>query len=442
VAELREDIVVVGGGAIGVCCAEALARTGRSVLLLERGELGAGSSRGNAGLLTTSSAAPEAAPGVMRQATRWMLDRDGPFRFRPRLDAKLASWLWRFRAHCTPAAAAAATSFLRELVLQDIRLVEAQAGESSHDFSLRTNGLIAVFDSEQGLTEGLAGAAALGELGVPSEALGRDRLLQLEPRVTERIVGGILYPEDAHLDPLEYVRAVAGMAERRGARIREHTPVVRLQGTHGVEVVETDAATIRPELVVLAGGAWTPSLLPSGSRRLLVEPGKGFSVTYDAGATVFERPLRLGEIRTIVRSVGDSVRVTSKLDLVGLDEGISERRGRSGVTRSARYVDLPPGDAAAPVWTGLRPLAPDGLPYVGRLPAAPNVVVASGHGHLGISLAAVTGEAVAAIVSHGEAPFDLERVRPERFASRRHAKACGKIHSHTRRRDGAVNKSV
>src|SRR5262245_1627896 len=122
-----EDVVVVGGGAIGVCCAEALARAGRSVLLLERAELGAGSSRGNAGLLTTSSAAPEAAPGVMRQATRWLLDRDGPFRFRPRLDRALAAWLWQFRAHCTKPAAAAATAFLRDLVLENTRLVAAQA---------------------------------------------------------------------------------------------------------------------------------------------------------------------------------------------------------------------------------------------------------------------------------------------------------------------------
>jgi D-amino-acid dehydrogenase len=261
----------------------------------------------------------------------------------------------------------------------------------------------------------MAGAAALGELGVPSEALDRDRLLRLEPRVTERIAGGILYPEDAHLDPLAYVRAVANLAERRGARIREHAPVSRLRGAHRVEAVETGAATIRPELVVLAAGAWTPSLLPSGSRGLLVEPGKGFSVTYDAGSTVFERPLRLGEIRTIVRSVGGAVRVTSKLDLVGLDEHIRERRGRSGVTRASRYVELPPGGAAAPVWSGLRPLAPDGLPYIGRLSAVPNVVVATGHGHLGISLAAVTGEAVAGIVSDGDAPFDLECVRPDRF---------------------------
>jgi D-amino-acid dehydrogenase len=413
--ERSEDVVVIGGGAIGVCCAEALARAGRSVLLVERGELCSGSSWGNAGLLTTSSAAPEAAPGVVRQAARWMLDRDGPFRFRPRPDRQLAAWMWRFRASCNAASAADTTAFLVDLVRRNTRLVSRQAEQASRDFRLQTNGLLGLHDTEEGLEEAVAGAEALRAFGIPSEPLDRERLLGLEPRVTPRIAGGILYPEDAHLDPGEYVRAVAELAEARGARIAEHSPVRRLHGAHRVEAVETAAGTIRPELVVLAAGAWTPRLLAGEPRRLLVEPGRGFSLTYDVGATVFERPLRLGEIRTIVRSVGNSVRVTSKLDLVGLDEGPSERRARSGVSRASRYVELPAGVERAPAWSGLRPLAPDGLPYIGRTDAASNVIAATGHGHLGISLAAITGEAVAGIASGDGAPFDLARVRPDRF---------------------------
>ena len=148
---------------------------------------------------------------------------------------------------------------------------------------------------------------------------------------------------------------------------------------------------------------------------LLVEAGRGFSLTCDAGSAVFERPLRLGEIRTIVRSVGDKVRVTSKIDLVGLDEGDGRAEGQGGCRRAEQYVELPTGVEKAPAWAGLRPLAPDGLPYMGQTPAASNVIVATGHGHLGISLAAVTGEAIAGIASGDGAPFDLERVRPDRF---------------------------
>src|SRR5262245_58674939 len=155
----REDVVVVGGGAVGVCCAYALARAGRTVRLLERRRLCAGASWGNAGLVTTSSCEPEAAPGVIGVATRWMLQADGPFRLRPRLDREFARWLWRFRGNCTAEAAARASAYLRDRVRENAVLVDGIAHESPHDFGWRRNGLITLYLTEKGMAEGVAGAA-------------------------------------------------------------------------------------------------------------------------------------------------------------------------------------------------------------------------------------------------------------------------------------------
>jgi D-amino-acid dehydrogenase len=167
--------------------------------------------------------------------------------------------------------------------------------------------------------------------------------------------------------------------------------------------------------VVLAGGAWSRPLGAAVGVDLPIEPGKGFSLTYPVGGDVFKRPLRLAEVRTVVSSMGTSVRVTSKLDLVGLDARVRERRVRPSGAHAARYVGLPSGVEGARAWAGLRPLTPDGLPLLGRSRKIDNLVVATGHGHLGISLAAVTGDAVAGIVSGDGAAFDLGPVRPERF---------------------------
>jgi D-amino-acid dehydrogenase len=413
--ETREDVVVVGGGAVGVCCAYALAKAGRSVLLLERGEVCSGSSWGNSGLLTTSACAPEAAPGVMAQAARWMLDRDGPIRMRPRLDPRFLRWIWRFRNYCTADAARRGTTFLRDRVRENIRLVEDMARETTHDFALRKNGLLVLFTTEQGLAEGLDDGGALADLGIPSAVLDPAGVRELEPAVTGAVVGAVRYPEDAHLDPGEFVSAAAGLARSHGARIEERRPVLRFHGSHRVEAIEIADAMIRPQLVVLASGAWAPVLAKGVGVSMLIEPGKGFSVTYDAGSEVFARPLRLWEIRTVVSSMRANVRVTSKLDLVGLDTRVHERRARASATRAARYVGLPPGVDHAKAWAGLRPLTPDGLPLIGRSRTVDNLVLATGHGHLGISLGLITGQTVARIAAGDGPAFDPEPVRPERF---------------------------
>jgi D-amino-acid dehydrogenase len=411
----REDAVVIGGGAVGVCCAHALARAGRSVLLLEGDELCAGSSWGNSGLVTTSACAPEAAPGIIAQAARWMLDRNGPFRFRPRPDPGLLRWLLRFRRYCTAVAAHRSTLFLRDRIRENLHLVQALARESPRDFAFRSNGLLVLYATEAGIAEGRASAAALAEIGIPSQELDARAVAEREPSVTDAVVGGILYPEDAHMDPGEFVAATADLARRYGARIVEGEPALRLHGSRRVETIETSARLIRPELVVLANGAWAGRLARSIGLRLLIEPAKGFSLTYPADSEIFARPLRLWEARTVVSSMASNVRVTSKLDLVGLDTRVRERRARRSAADAARYVFLPPGVEQARTWAGLRPLTPDGLPLIGRSPNVDNLVVAAGHGHLGISLGAVTGEAVAAIATGDGPGFDLVPVRPDRF---------------------------
>ena len=216
--------------------------------------------------------APEAAPGVMGQAARWMLDANGNLRIRPRLDAGFARWLWRFRANCTSDAARAGTSYLRDRVRENIE------GRRRDRPGERTRLRLAAERADGAvrlgcrLRSGQGGRGSAARAGIPSVELDVAGVAREEPGVSGSVVGGVLYPEDAHLDPGEFVTVVGELARSHGARIDEGMPVARMRGAHRVESIETPAGAIRPETVVLASGAWAPQLARGLQLPLLSSP--------------------------------------------------------------------------------------------------------------------------------------------------------------------------
>lgn len=410
----REDVLVIGGGAVGVCCALELARSGRRVRLIERGELCAGCSAGNAGLVPTSSCAPLAEPGVMGQSLRWMLDPDGAFRFKLRADLRFARWLWLFRSFCEAGTWRRNLIYTRDLMRASRAIFEQLSAES--DFGFRKKGVLVLYCSEEALQKGVTAARVLGEMDIRSDLLNREAVVKREPRATTEVVGGIHFPEDAHLDPSRFVNEVGRLAERAGVHIQTHTDVLALQADGGkVSVVETTSGNFKPELVVLAAGAWSPQLAGRLRLPLLIEPAKGYSLTLAGAAGNSEIPVRLSTAKTIVTPMSGSLRLTSKLDLVGLDLDLDERRLDSIPRRVRDYLDLQGDFGKAKPWCGLRPLTPDGLPIIGRHPSAENLVLATGHGHLGLALSPITGRLVAQIAAGEHPSFDIEPMRPDRF---------------------------
>jgi D-amino-acid dehydrogenase len=249
---MKSEVVVVGGGAIGVCVAYELARRGAEVTLLERGEeLASGASSGNAGLLCPSHSAPIANPDSVRNGLRWMLKPDSPFYLRPR--PSVAPWLVRFVKASTAARAAEGTRIIRELSVASLELHAELAGEGlSAGFERR--GILNVYETETGFASGRRHAAATG-LG--AEVLGRDETRKLEPAVGERIAGGVYFPDEAHCDPLSFVYAIGRAARAAGAKIETGVEVSALRRSNGGLAVDTSRGTIQAGTVVLAAGAWT-----------------------------------------------------------------------------------------------------------------------------------------------------------------------------------------
>lgn len=411
-----DTVLVIGGGVVGVSTAYCLAARGRQVVLVEKGEICSGASYGNAGLLLPSHAVPLAAPGVLGKGLRWMLDPESPFYIRPRLDPELASWLWRFTRCCTRAHVRRAIPVLRDLHRASLALYQEWVGREGIACGLEQRGLMILYTTPGALAAGRREAELLGEFGVEYQVLDGAGARAMEPGIADAVIGGVYYPEDAHVTPGAFVAGLAAAASARGVEIRTQTEVLSLDAVGDrVATVRTTRGDFRPAEVVLAGGAWSPALGRDLRLRLPIQPAKGYTVTLRRPATCPAVPFLLNEARVGATPMGDTLRLAGTLELSGLELGIHRRRV-DAILRGARsYLRGLEEAEVIEIWRGLRPCTPDGLPILGRPAGWQNVTVAAGHCTIGQSLGPISGELAAQLVC-GEVPAaDIGPLAPGRF---------------------------
>jgi D-amino-acid dehydrogenase len=405
------DVVVVGAGVIGAASAHELAGAGARVIVLERNRgWGEGCSWGNAGLIVPSHSRPIAAPEALRAGLGWMLRPDSPFGLR--LRPSLAPWLLRFARASTARRAAAGEALQRELAVESLALLrELAAGGIDAGFAER--GCLTVHTSEGGAEHAAAEAASETGRALGARLLSAAEARELEPALTGAVHAGVLFPHEGQLDPVRFVRSLGAAARERGAELRDGTEVVGLRAGPGGVRVETTHGALTAGHVVLAAGAWSGRLAAACGVRLPLQGGKGYAVEWEPGAAPVRIPLYMHDQRCVANPMGDRLRMTGGLLLDGLDERYDPRR--VAAIRAAAATVL--GVQAEPrlTWRGLRPCTPDGLPVIGVHGRAPRVMVATGHGMLGVTLAPLTGRLVAGLVAGRAEHPALARLSPERF---------------------------
>jgi D-amino-acid dehydrogenase len=402
------DVVVVGGGIIGACAALEVARGGASVEVIERGGgWGEGCSWGNAGLLVPSHARPIAAPESLRAGIGWMVKPDSPFGLK--LKPSLAPWLARYLRASTSKRAHDGEALQRELCVESIARFRELADEGI-DGGFDEPGCLTVHTSDG--AEGHAAAEAASETGrtLGARVLTGDEARDLEPALSERVRAAVLFPGEARCDPVRLSAAVGAAAAGSGVRLRTGVEAyaVDADGT-----VETTHGTVRAGTVVVAAGAWSGRLARTAGVRLPLQGGKGYAAEWDPASAPVRMPLYLHDHRVVANPMGDRTRMTGGLLLDGLDESFDQRRVRAIATAAEEVL----GVRARPrlTWRGLRPCTPDGLPVIGAHSRAPNVIFATGHGMLGVTLGPLTGRLVASIAGGAARHPALARLSPERF---------------------------
>jgi D-amino-acid dehydrogenase len=277
-----------------------------------------------------------------------------------------------------------------------------------------------LFATQKGFAEGRQSATILAEYGIASETWSRDEVLEREPSIAPDIAGGVYYTDDAQICPADFVGSLAKISQAHGANILESTRVCSISVSKGeIAAVHTTQGDFRPGSVVLAAGAESSTLARDLNIDLPIEAGKGYSFSVTTSTVRPSRPLLLSEAKVAVTPFRDKVRFAGTLALSGLDYSIDASKLNSIRENSSPYFrSTLPAQVEEP-WTGLRPCTPDGLPIISPVPGVRNLVVASGHGMLGISLGPITGKLATQLACNEPPDINLSALAISRFSPRR-----------------------
>lgn len=410
------DVLVIGGGVIGVCTAYYAAMAGRRVTLVERGEICSGCSWGNAGWIVPSHCIPLAAPGALRKALKWIWSSRSPFSIRPRLDWGLIRWLISFAAACNEQRVHASIPILRDLTFASLDLYRELYSLEGMSGGYHEDGSLMLFATKGGLAEGRLDAEMLADGGVQSEEWSLDEVLQREPSIALDMAGGIFYPDDAHLSPADFVDCLARTCQRQGVEIVRSANVTGFNRENGrICDVCTTQGDFRAGSVVLAAGCESSTIARSLGINLPIQAGKGYSFSFPSSVVCPSRPLLLSEVKVAVTPFGNRVRFAGTLELAGLDYSVNQKRLNTIRESSSEYFVQELPSIMEEQWCGLRPCTPDGLPVISLVSEIQNLIVATGHAMLGISLGPITGKLAARLACHEQLDFDLSSLSIGRF---------------------------
>ena len=405
-------MIVVGAGIVGLSVAYFCAKRGASVTVLEARTAGAGASSGNAGWLTPSLPGPIPSPGALRYAVRSLARRDASVVVKPTLSPARLAWLLSFARNCSHRRYAHG---LRSTALLALGAFDAydELVADGLKFDMQPGPITFAFSDLRHAREFAGGLDPLKELGyeIP-EVMGGSVLRAAEPALSNEVEGGLCLEGTRFVNPSQLVSALASELRSLGGELREVTPVDTLFAGHGrlagVRIGDEEAV---PDAVVLCAGSWTGQLAASAGARLPIQGGKGYSVSV-AVSPQPRGPIALGEPHIACTPFGDRLRLAGGIEVGTIDGRVDQAALNAIIAAASKFLPgLDPGDTTEH-WSGLRPLAPSGLPILGRIPDFENLYVATGHGTLGVTLGPITGRHMATLILDGRLPTELEPFVP------------------------------
>ena len=411
-------VAVVGGGAVGSAVALRLVLDGCAVTLFDPDADGRNASYGNAGHIGAASIVPWANPAHRRAAMAYRRDPMHPLRFSYGDMARNARWVARWLRASTTKRAERGGRALKSLLDTCYDTLEPLLKASDTTALLQRRGILHVFENASAFEVARAGFEQRRSLGVPVEFLSPTQLYELEPLLDREglaVHGAVLLPTIGQVtDPGALLAGFRRATTRRGGVVRAER-VRRLDADGGGVGVETAEGGERFDACVVAAGIRSPGLAKGLGARVPIIAERGYHVQFD-DAPAPSRPILFVDRRVVFSPMRRGLRMTTGAEFTGPDRPPDHAFMRR-IFQSARPLlrDAPELEAGE-AWMGSRPTSPDSLPIIGRAPKARNVVLAYGHGHSGLTMAALTAAIVSALLRDRPAPIDIAPFRPDRGA--------------------------
>jgi len=413
----KGNIIIIGAGIIGLCSAYYLTKAGYKVTLLEQGDLLNNCSSGNAGMIVPSHFIPLAAPGMISKGIKWMFDSKSPFYVKPSLNLDLISWGLKFWKYANQQHLDRSAVPLRDLHLLSKQLYDDFDKEPTLDFGLEKKGILMLYKTAATGEEEIHVAKKAQDLGLDIAILNAEQTQALEPDTRLDVLGSVHYRCDAHLYPNNLVKQLVTYLQCEGVELLTNCKVSGFDISNGkINAIQAGDKTYHADLVVMTGGSWLPELAQHAGLKIPIMPGKGYSFMVKPEKQI-HHPSLLLEARVAVTPMNGEVRFGGTMEIAPLNHKVNMNRVEGIVSSIPKYypdhqVEMPTVDK---IWYGFRPCSPDGLPYIGHSSKLKNLIIAGGHGMMGVSLAPVTGKLVAELVSEEKLSLDIALYSPNRF---------------------------
>jgi len=413
---MSKRVVIIGGGIIGLCSAYYLQKSGHNVTVLDKSDMNSGASYVNAGYLSPSHLIPLSAPGVVKKGLKWMFNSASPLYIKPRLDHEFIKWALAFNKSCNKKHVTRSAPIIKDICLLSQELIDDIKNSENFSFHYSKRGLFMLCQTEKALEEEFKVIKVAEDLGLKAKIVNKEFLKNIEPNVVMDIIGAAYYECDHHTTPSEFMTELKQQLVKSGAQINQNIAVTNINTSDNKVInLETNNGIVRGDEFVLAAGSWSQKIAQKIGVRLLLQAGKGYRInsTRPTGITT---PAILSEAKVAITPMNGFTRFAGTMEIAGINHRINHRRVDAIANAVTKYYPniLINKDEKENAACGLRPVSPDGLPYIGRSNKCANLTFATGHAMMGWSMGPATGKLVQEIIDEQKTSMDISLFNPDR----------------------------